>query len=425
MSQVVELKKLAAYVKRAIDGDPKLRSLYVKGEISNFTHHRSGHMYFSLKDGNVSMSCVMFASHTRNVKFQVREGMQVIVLCSVSMYEARGSVQLYVTNMQSDGEGDLYLRLEQLKAQLHKEGLFNQEHKKQIPTYPMDIAIISAKTGAAIQDVFSIIERRWPSAKVTLYPSLVQGESAAKHIIQNLKTADQNHHEVILLVRGGGSIEDLWCFNDEALAREIYALTTPIITGVGHETDTTLVDYVSDLRAPTPSAAAEIVTPDIREVEMRLQEMKARSIRKVEQLLLDSRSELMYYQEKPLLAKKDALTKEDTMHLKLIVERLGKSKVYYERNASTLARTKELLLASFKQYSQKQRQDYEKKVALLDAYSPLKILNRGYAVTFDQQEHVIKSVQDVNVGDMIQVRLQDGQIKAKVEGETDGKQNDI
>ncbi|MDH6366357.1 MULTISPECIES: exodeoxyribonuclease VII large subunit [unclassified Breznakia] len=421
MSQVVELRKLAAYVKRAIDGDPKLRSLYVKGEISNFTHHRSGHMYFSLKDQNVSMSCVMFASHTRNVKFQVREGMQVIVLCSVSMYEARGSVQLYVTNMQSDGEGDLYLRLEQLKAQLHKEGLFAVEHKKQIPTYPMDIAIISAKTGAAIQDVFSIIERRWPAAKVKLYPSLVQGEQAASNIIQNLRIADQNHHEVILLVRGGGSIEDLWCFNDEMLARQIHAMQTPIVTGVGHETDTTLVDYVSDLRAPTPSAAAEIVTPDIHEVEMRLQEIKARAIRKVEQLLLDSRSELLYYQEKPLLSNKDALTKDDALHLQLIVQRLSKSKVYYERNASALIRAKERLYTSVKQYSQKQRQDYEKKVALLDAYSPLKILNRGYAVTFDQDDHVIKSVNDVHVGQDIHIRLQDGEIKAKVEGETDGK----
>ncbi|MEG1702615.1 MAG: exodeoxyribonuclease VII large subunit, partial [Erysipelotrichaceae bacterium] len=250
MKQVVySVSTLVHYIKQSLDHDMNIQSILIKGEISNFTNHRSGHWYFTLKDNKAKLSCVMFSTNVARCPLVLKEGMKVIVSASVSMYEAAGTTQLYVNKVQVDGLGDLYLQYEQTKEKLAKEGLFDPSLKKAIPKYPMSIAIISAKEGAAIQDMLITIAKRWPIAQVSFYPSLVQGNQAVASLIECLKKAEQNHHEVILLARGGGSIEDLWCFNDETLARLIVSLTTPIISGVGHESDTTLVDYVADMRA--------------------------------------------------------------------------------------------------------------------------------------------------------------------------------
>lgn len=266
--RVYTVSAIVKYVKGMLDQNPYLSSMLVQGEISNLTRHRSGHWYFTLKDERARLSCVMFASYASKCRVNVRDGMKVIVRGSLSMYEAQGSVQCYVSSIRSDGLGDLYMQYEELRKKLHAEGWFDEAHKKPVPRYACDIAVVTAKEGAAIHDVLSTIARRWPLADVTLYPAYVQGANAAPSLIDALQRADRDGHECILLVRGGGSIEDLWGFNSEALVHCIYALNTPVISGVGHESDTTLVDFVSDLRAPTPTGAASMVTCDIRDVKM-------------------------------------------------------------------------------------------------------------------------------------------------------------
>ena len=270
MSSIVTVAALVRYLKGKVDIDPKLQDLIVKGEISNFVAHRSGHFYFTLKDENARISCVMFANKAYRCPLKMENGMNVLVRGAISIYESSGQCQIYVDSVELDGLGLIYQRIEELKRKLSLEGLFEKEHKKILPKYPMTIGVISALEGAATQDVFTTIKRRWPICKINFYPSLVQGENAAKNIIKRLNEADNDNNDVVLLVRGGGSIEDLFCFYDESLIRTIYDMKTPIVTGVGHETDTTLVDYVSDMRAPTPTAAAELITPDYRDVAFQL-----------------------------------------------------------------------------------------------------------------------------------------------------------
>lgn len=417
MSNVITVSSLVGYLKQSIEHDMRLKSLMVSGEISNFTHHRSGHLYFSLKDNNAKMNCVMFRTHASTLDITLQEGMNVIVTCNVSMYEPQGSIQLYVTKIQSDGIGDLYLAYEQLKKKLHKEGLFALEHKKPLPIYPLDIGVISAKTGAAIQDVLAILKRRWPIANITLYPSLVQGEHAAQDIIRNLKIADNQNHELLLLVRGGGSIEDLWCFNDETLARVIYDIHTCIVSGVGHEVDTTLVDYVSDARAATPSAAAELVTPNMEDVQERLFLQKRTLYNRIQAILESERGLLSTYQEKPLFKIPDTLFKEDYMRLMMNINRLSRSEVYFQRQQQQVTHARQQLLHVAQNYIEANKAHLKRSISLLDAFSPLHILKRGYSITSDEQGHIIRSVQDVKQNDIIKIKLQDGMLHAKVKGE--------
>ena len=266
--QYVSVHALNRYIKAVLDSDMQLRTVYIRGEISNYRPHPSGHMYFTLKDDQTesSISAIMFASQARSLKFRLRDGMKVFITAQVSVFERAGRYQLYVRSMQEDGLGNLYLRFNELKQTLEKEGLFNTMHKKAIPVMPERLAILSARQGAALQDVLRILHQRYPLVRRDIYPVPVQGRDAYKYIVETLRQVDQLGYSTILLVRGGGSIEDLWNFNEEALARCIYDLKTPIITGVGHETDFTLVDYVSDLRAPTPTAAAVAAVPSQKEL---------------------------------------------------------------------------------------------------------------------------------------------------------------
>jgi exodeoxyribonuclease VII large subunit len=388
----------------------------VSGEISNFTNHRSGHLYFSLKDNSAKMNCVMFKTSAQKMNLALKEGMKVIVTCSVSLYEPQGNIQLYVTKIQSDGVGDLFLAFEQLKKKLLAEGLFDAIHKKPIPQYPMDIAVISARTGAAIQDVLSIIERRWPLAKVKLYPSLVQGEQAAADLIRNVQLAD-NKHELILLVRGGGSIEDLWCFNSEELARVIYNAQTCIVSGVGHETDTTLVDYVSDARAATPSAAAELVTPNIVDVTNRI-ETQARMLEtRMKTILEDKRMQIEYFKEKPVLTSSDALLKDDKMRLMMNINRLSHSEVYFQQQRHQLNEIAQHIKHIAGIQVEQHKKHLERNISLLDAYNPLHILKRGYSITSKDDGTIVRSIHDVKKDDLLHIRFDDGIIDAKVKGE--------
>ena len=387
------ISTLARYLKNSLDNDTHIQSILVNGEISNFTRHRSGHLYFSLKDQGARISCVMFSSQASKLKIQPREGLRVIARIKVSMYEPQGNLQLYVMDMQSDGVGDLYLAFEQLKEKLKAQGLFNIEHKKELPLYPRNIAIVSAKTGAAIQDVLSIISRRWPIADVHVYPTLVQGDSAAQNIIQQLMIADENKHDVILLVRGGGSLEDLWCFNDEQLSKAIFDMNTCIVSGVGHESDTTLVDYVSDLRAPTPSAAAEIVTPDIEELKQHMNQYAHKMTHLMKQKMVNSKQLLQYYQDKPYFNDSEYYIQQQKMRLMMAIQGLSKiegilnetqyqylslkdrmfhvaDKIYIN-NKNDVDAMKNKLTELINQQMIRQQVKLVKNISLMDAYSPL------------------------------------------------------
>lgn len=413
-NQVWTISTLVRYLKNSLDNDMNIQSILVKGEISNFTNHRSGHLYFSLKDAGGKMNCVMFSSYASKLKIVPKEGMQVIVKAKVSLYEPMGNMQLYVTGMQSDGIGDLYLQFEALKEKLAKVGLFNENHKKQLPKYPKSIGIISAKTGAAIQDVLSIIARRWPIADVSVYPSLVQGEKASENIIQRLLEADQNKHDVILLVRGGGSLEDLWCFNNEALAYTIYEMNTCIISGVGHETDTTLVDYVSDQRAPTPSAAAEMITPNIREVSEQIHLYKNRIIVATQQKLNDERKNISNVMDKSIFKNAEYFVQNDKMRLMMIIKSLYNVEKYVQQNANDLNNAKAALVQNMMLISKDSKTKFRKTLSLLDAFSPLKILERGYSITMKENK-AIRSVNDVKDNDKIKIIVNDGKIIANIE----------
>ncbi|MEG1474516.1 MAG: exodeoxyribonuclease VII large subunit [Longicatena sp.] len=437
MSQpIYSVSTLVHYIKETLDEDMNLQSVLIKGEISNFTNHRSGHWYFTLKDNKSKLSCVMFASYASRSKILLKEGMKVIVNASLSIYETSGSMQLYVTQVQIDGLGDLFLQLEQVKQKLSAEGLFDPTHKKPLPQYPLNIGIITAKTGAAIQDILTTIARRWPIANVSVYPCLVQGTLASAAIIKNLEAADAQGHDVILLARGGGAIEDLWCFNDEQLARCIYSLKSVIVSGVGHESDTTLVDYVSDARAPTPTAAAELITPDIQEVLLNVVSYKQRLMKAMEQHVTDANHQLTLIKEhryikRPLsyieqaqnelalhtkeLSIVEHMQKDLQQHLQSMSHQLG---ILAQRNKNEknneLAQLTFKMKASMEQYQTKSLHRMKQNVALLDAYSPLKILSRGYQITYKDQ-HIVKRVKDVCVDDELTLRFADGNLITKVE----------
>ena len=277
-SNFLTVRELTVLIKYNLENDIRFKNILVKGEISNLKIHPSGHWYFTLKDKFSRISAVMFSSYAKNVKIRITEGMQVILTGSIGVYENGGSYQLYVNNIQPDGIGTLYLQFEELKRNLEKEGLFDPKYKKPLPKYPMRIGVISASSGAAIHDIFTTITRRWPISERILIPASVQGLSAAPTIVNALKLADTLNFDVIILARGGGSLEDLWPFNEEIVARAIFEMKTPVVSGVGHEVDFTISDFVSDKRAPTPTGAAEMVTPDINEIRLQVNNLKSRVI---------------------------------------------------------------------------------------------------------------------------------------------------
>ena len=287
MSQnAYSVSELLHNIKINLESTPAFRSFWLKGEISNYTAHRSGHWYFTLKDEGARVSCIMFANYTLGVHFPVKEGDKVLVKASVSVYPPQGSLQITVSQMSLDGIGDLFLQFEKLKKKLYEEGLFDPAHKKSLPRYPESIGIITGAKTAALQDILKTLNLRWPGLQTTIYESLVQGEGAASQIMAQLQRADQQGHQVLILARGGGSIEDLWAFNDERLARVLYQLKTPLVTGIGHEVDVTIADYVADLRAATPTAAAQAVVRDFREVQTETKQL-ARILQKLIKQRLD------------------------------------------------------------------------------------------------------------------------------------------
>ena len=387
---VTEVNK---YIKKILSSDFILSNILVKGEISNFKNHSSGHLYFSLKDEQSLIKCVMFKGSTLSLKFKPEDGMKVIIAGYISSYERDGQYQLYCDNMILDGVGDLYAEYEKLKERLQKEGLFDEKRKRELPLLPRSVAVVTSKTGAVIRDIINVSTRRYPDCYIKLYPASVQGPEAYKEIVQAIEVInEENLADVIIVGRGGGSLEDLWNFNREEVAYAIYNSKIPVVSAVGHETDFTIADFVADLRAPTPSAAAELVFPDKEELEYKIK-----------------------YIEKTL--KKSLINKleKDKKHLESL-----RSSYCFKRPQELLNKEKLQLDNINKQLTDivtgivdKKKRSFEKSICSLDALSPLKTLSRGYSVAM-KEEKVIKSINDVNLGEEISLVLTDGKVNAKI-----------
>lgn len=389
------VKQLNLYVRSLIEGDVRLNDILVSGEISNFkNHYSSGHLYFTLKDNDASIRCVMFRSFTSKIKFKVEDGVKVVLRGRVSLYEKDGQYQFYAEDMTALGLGDIALQFEQIKEKLMLEGLFAPETKRALPKCPENIAVVTSATGAAVRDILNILSRRWPLSRVIMCPVSVQGELAVGEMLDTLdRLYALGKADVIIIGRGGGSIEDLWAFNSEALARKIFESPVPVISAVGHETDFTICDFVADLRAPTPSAAAELAVPDIEET--------LKALKKYETVL-----------KKDLLAKLE-INKEKLNAL--ISSPVFKNPVDYIINSRGLEldNISDKLSADTSLVFKNFESALGEKIAKLDALSPLKVLSRGYA-TASIDDKVISSVDDFKAGDSLTLRFKDGKAKTKV-----------
>ena len=385
--------ELNRYVKMLMDNDALLSAVSVRGEISNLKYHSSGHLYFTLKDGEAEISAVMFRSAAMNLKMVARDGMQVIAFGRVSVYEKGGKCQLYVSAMLDNGIGALQLEYERLKKQLEAEGLFDNDKKRPLPKFPKCIGIITSPTGAAVRDMINVTGRRWPSAKILLYPALVQGEQAPASLCAGLDILNATEEcDVIIIGRGGGSIEDLWAFNDERVVRRVAASEAPIISAVGHETDFTLCDFAADLRAPTPSAAAELAVPDRDEMRIRLDELLGR-IENASMRIVNFKREKF-----SSVAKRLELLSPSG---RLAVEK------------KDLERVKVKLNQGIERIVQKRREALSVYSAKLVAINPLAVLSRGYSYT-QREETVISSVNQIKSGDVVNIRFADGSASAEI-----------
>lgn len=416
MAEAIDVSTLNHYIKAQFDSDPNLNDVYVKGEISNYRPQRSGHMFFTLKDEKAAVRSVMFSQYAYSLKFKVENGMKVIVRAHVSVYEKTGEYQLYISAMQLDGIGSLYAQFEALKKKLAAEGLFNDAHKKAIPRYPHNILILSAPHSAALQDTLRTIHKRYPIAHVGVLPIPVQGKDAYQKIINALMFADARiHTDVILLVRGGGSIEDLWNFNEEALCRCIYDLRTPIITGVGHETDFTLVDFVSDHRSPTPTGAAVDATPDIHEMEHDVMVKLNRINTIMHQRVVYERERLNRYSQHYIFKNPSLIYENEILRLQDVKNRLqnfGTAFVSDHRHIIETKVTKLNYIMDSRMTSY--RHNYASKVEKLDLVSPLKLLSKGYSIVMKENQ-VVESVQSLKTNDEVMIQFKDGKKEAIIQ----------
>lgn len=438
MANYITVSALNNYLKRKFEADAHLDHVYLKGEISNCKIHSRGHIYFSLKDETSVISAIMFSTNAQSLAFEPKDGTKVFAEGKVTVYEGSGKYQIVVTKMQPDGIGELYIAYEKLKKELEKQGLFNMEHKRAIPKYPKKIGIVTAPTGAAIRDILSTIKRRYPIAETILFPALVQGESSKESIVANIERAQAYDLDVLIVGRGGGSIEDLWAFNEEIVARAIYASRIPVISAVGHEVDFTIADFVADLRAPTPTGAAELAVPNMVEVFKLLENYKIRlqgSISnkiKLDKKKLDSlasayvlKNPMAIYEvkEQKLSSLMDKLTTFIEAKLDYASTRLNSAMgsyalknplSFYEKDKEKIVALKNRLSSSIVTSMKDKDASYKLMLNKLELLNPLGILKKGYSVvTFE--EHVVKNANKVNKGDRINIRLSEGAITALVE----------
>ena len=395
MNSIYSVGQVNTYIKNMFDQDFMLKRIYIKGEVSNCKYHTSGHIYFSLKDETGSISCVMFAGQRKGLAFPMKNGDRVVAGGSVSVYERDGKYQLYAREITLEGAGLLYERFLALKKELEEMGMFAQEYKRPIPMYSSKIGIVTAPTGAAIQDIRNIAGRRNPYVQLILYPALVQGEGAAESIVKGIQTLDRLGVDVIIVGRGGGSIEDLWAFNEEKVARAIFECRTPVISAVGHETDTTIADYVADLRAPTPSGAAELAVADVRIFFNTLDNYQQKMNRAMENHLLFFRQNLKYYQTRLEHGSPGYKIREMRMRLIEWEEKMGN------------AMENQIYLA---------RQKLNIYIERMKGLSPLDKLNQGFSYVEDSRGHAVTEISQAEVGDLVTIRVTDGALKAQIKG---------
>jgi len=393
--EVISVAQLNHYVKTLLEGDPRLASVHVSGEISNFTHHyQSGHMYMTLKDDGAAVRAVMFKWSASKLQFRPEDGMKVIVKARVSLYENTGGYQIYIDEMQPDGVGALQVAFEQLKKKLAGEGLFDENRKKPLPKYPSRVGVITSPTGAAVRDILNVLGRRYPLADVVFCPVLVQGDGAAPSIVDAIRRFNAiNAVDVLIVGRGGGSIEDLWAFNEEIVARAVADSAIPVISAVGHETDFTICDFVADLRAPTPSAAAELAVPDAGRLLSFMDNVRARLSTATRNHISGASARLNLLKEKRCLSAPQYYTEEQSMRLDYLTRR-------------------------FVAAAQQQLGGADRRLAAaaskLDALSPLKVLGRGYSIGYTADGGVLDSVSRVQVGDTLHLKLADGTLHCEI-----------
>ena len=384
---VYSVFQLNKYVKSILDNDANLANVFVSGEVSNFKSHYSGHLYMSIKDENAAIKAVMFAGNASRLRFEPENGMKVLVFGTVSLFPRDGSYQLYINDMQPDGIGSLNVAFEQLKKKLSAEGLFSEEHKKPIPKFPQRVGVVTSATGAAVQDIFNVLGRRFPGATVVLRPCKVQGDGAAEDIAAAINEFNElNAADVLIVGRGGGSIEDLWAFNEEIVARAVFASKIPVISAVGHETDYTICDFAADLRAPTPSAAAECAVPDATELKARLISCKQRLFSLTKNVIDAERNKLIVIENSGALRDPVVKLNDNRRELLYLNEKLTNLVVNSLQNDKTK-------LSAF--------------AGKLDALSPLGVIARGYAIA-KKDENIISRVEDVSIGDRVTVMVAGG-----------------
>lgn len=434
---------LNRYVKARLDNDPHLQHLLVQGELSNVKYHYSGHCYFTLKDERSKINAVMFSSQLKKVPFSLEDGMKVIVSCRLSAYEPQGTYQLYVENLQVDGLGNLYLTYEKRRLALEKEGLFLASHKKRIPAYASKIGVITAMSGAAIHDIVETARLNCPSVKIYFYPSLVQGANAPSNLIASLKRADQDMLDVIIIGRGGGSLEDLWAFNDEALARTIYAMKTPIISGVGHESDVTICDFVADARAATPTAAARLATFNQADFMQWLDETNEKMVTLVTNRIAKEKEKINFYASRPIYQQPKILyateltklTQTKKQLIALMNQHLQNDQhllhlysqhFYSQMDHLVETQTQQLDHLSYLQGNlmqskiKKEKQMLFARLKQLNALNPLNVLERGYTLTYQDEKAITKKTM-IDQTKPLQIQFVDGLITVQVKEESNEK----
>lgn len=399
----LQVSEVNQYIKRIFAGDWLLSNIRVEGEISNFTHHYSGHMYFSLKDNKGRIKCIMFKSDNQKINFNIKDGLKVIVNGYVSVYEKDGAYQLYAKDIEQSGIGDLFAAFEKLKNKLDKEGMFSPADKKEIPYMPKKIGIVTSSTGAAIRDIINVIKRRFPITDILIYPALVQGEKAAKEISEGLIYLD-NRDDIDLIItgRGGGSLEELFAFNDESMARIIHSMEKPLISAVGHETDFTIADFVADLRAPTPSSAAELATPELNKLNKSLDDMFIRLNKSFEYILNDNKIKLGYMKKSlefynPINQLKEKTQEQDNLFKNLIF--LIETKIKNDKDKINDLHNR------------------------LNYLNPRTSLDRGYGIILDNENNIITSVKQLDIDKKLKLLIKDGMVKVNVVKINEGELN--
>jgi len=411
----ITISELSKYIKSNFDNDMYLRKVYIQGEISNFKNHTTGHFYFSLKDSGSRINAVMFNNAARNIKFIPKDGMTVLVTGRVTVYESTGNYQIYVEEMIEDGLGNLYVAFEQLKEKLAKEGLFDRERKKRITKCPKKIGIVTAPTGAAIRDILTTIKRRYPVCETILFPTLVQGENAKEDIVRKIELANTYDIDTLIVGRGGGSIEDLWPFNEEIVARAIYNSKVPVISAVGHEIDFTISDFVADLRAATPTAAAELAVPDINTILTYLNTAKARSYNFINSYLENKKVYLSKLSDSYILKKPTNMYEIKIQNLDNLIDKLNKEmSIIIENNKVRVYKCKtNYLLNNPSMLYKFKEQNLNNIINKLEVLNPMNTLKRGYAI-IRKDDKVVMDINDIKEDDTIKINLEKGTIVSKV-----------